>query len=194
MKRRWCCGVIAIALIVIPTGTSNGTPQSESSVRDTRDVIKVGVDLTLGMPEDLAIKRIIEAGYGANKLPPTEELRKRGVTSMWGINQKTGTIESAIGLALFANGKLWSASHEWPDVDNTESIALGKKLFFLLSDFERQGNRNCTIEAFIAEVPDYSTKTAFLHCGHKNFAVYLQKYRDQPETVQFNEELVSSVR
>jgi hypothetical protein len=155
------------------------TPQSTMS----RTSLVVGSELTLGMTEDAAVKKVTEAGYSLKKVEPAKVFLDMGITSIWLINEKDGT---NIGTMSFSSGKLTGAGKSlFPD--EGDAVEFARKLYFAMRDLEQEGNSKCTIETHLRDSPEYLQKTANLHCGVKTISVDLQKMQKYNETVQLSE-------
>jgi hypothetical protein len=156
-----------------------------------RETMTVGIELTLGMSEDSVIKNLTESGYKVRKSVLSSGFREKGFTSMWFVDQ--GGDEKytrSLGVILFSSGKLTSAMKELLS-DDANEVEFGRQLYFAIRDLELEGNSHCTIETENAEVPDYTQKTARLHCGKKTIVVALQKQQNKNESVSLNEEIAS---
>lgn len=148
------------------------------SVRE-RETIRLGTDLTLGMSEDAAIKKLAESDHSPRKMEPPQGLRDKGITSMWVLDD---------GAISFASGKLVLVTKSLLPSEGNE-VEFGRQLYFAMRDLELEGDSHCSIETETGEVPEYSSKTGKLHCGKKTLLIELQKFQKQGETVQLNEEL-----
>jgi hypothetical protein len=154
-------------------------PQSTVS----RTSLVVGSELTLGMTEDAAVKKLTEAGYSLKKIEPAKVFLEMGITAIWLINEKDGT---NIGTMSFSSGKLTEAGKSlFPD--EGDAVEFGRRLYFAMRDLEQEGNSKCTIETQLRDSPEYLQKTATLHCGVKTISVDLQKMQKYNETVQLSE-------
>jgi hypothetical protein len=183
--------VLAGTLIFALSGASISGTTSQVLAQEGSRHITIGVELTLGMSEDSAIKKLAEAGYHVRKVNPPEQSKKLGVTSIWLIDDQTPESKSApaIGVITIAGGKLRSASRDWLPDDRGEGVQFGRQLYFLFRQLETDGNEKCTIKTTSAESPDFAEKEAILRCGTKSVSVELQKYKDNHETVQLSEQL-----
>jgi hypothetical protein len=154
-----------------------------------RETLTVGVDLTLGMPEETAVKKLTEAGYKLRKNEPPDGLKQKGFTSMWFVAEgRAEKYPPSIGIILFSSGRLTSASKELLPSEG-DQVEFGRQLYFAMRDLESEGDSHCTIETETGEVPDYAQKTARLRCGKKNIVIYLGKQQSKSETVQMSEEM-----
>lgn len=162
-----------------------------SQVISRRETLTVGVDLTLGMSEDAAVKKLTESGYKLSKHDPPDALKQKGFTSMWSVEERgDGKVTPFVGEILFSSGRLTSASKDrLPDEDS--QVEFARQLYFAMRDLEVEGNSHCTIETESGEVPRFAYKTANLRCGKKTIVIDLQKIQNKSETVQLNEELSS---
>lgn len=89
VKRSLLIGFLAMSLFASATvgnKIESAPTQVSPKPRSTPDVITIGVDLSLGMPEDATIKRIAEAGYTMNHTPPPQA--SEGIDSVWIIEKK----------------------------------------------------------------------------------------------------------
>lgn len=59
-----------------------------SQVISRRETLTVGVDLTLGVSEDAAVKKLTESGYKLSKHDPPDALKQKGFTSMWSVEER----------------------------------------------------------------------------------------------------------
>jgi hypothetical protein len=168
--RTFLLGLLVGSLIVSALAAM---PQS------SRETLNLGADLTLGMSEDAAIKKLAESGHTPRKIEPPQGLRDKGITSMWGLDD---------GVISFASGKLAIVTKSLLPSEGNE-VEFGRQLYFAIRDLELEGDSHCTIETEAGEVPEYSSKRAKLNCGKKIVIVELQRYQKNPETVQLNEEL-----
>jgi hypothetical protein len=156
-----------------------------------RETIWVGTDLTLGMSEDAAIKKLAESGYSPRKMGPVSESSlNEGVTSMWDVDEKDegGKLHS-IGVITFASGKLNTAMKLLLPFEEVNDVEFGRRLYFAMRELEQEGDTHCTIETTNGETPDYSHKSAQLNCGKKAIVIELQNFQKRGENVQLNEEL-----
>jgi hypothetical protein len=144
-----------------------------------RETLNIGTDLTLGMSEDTAIKKLAESGHSPRKIATPQGLQAKGITSVWVLDQ---------GAISFASGKLAGITKLLLPSDGN-GVEFGRQLYFAMRDLELEGDSHCSITTEAAEVPDYSTKTGKLHCGKKTILIELQKFEKNAETVQLNEEL-----
>ena len=144
-----------------------------------RETITLGTDLTLGMSEDVVIKKLAESGHTPRKFEPPQGLRDKGITSIWVLDD---------GVISFASGKLAIVTKSLLPSEGNE-VEFGRQVYFAMRDLELEGDSHCTIETETGEVPEYSSKRAKLSCGKKIVIVELQKYQKNAETVQLNEEL-----
>jgi hypothetical protein len=144
-----------------------------------RETLNIGTDLTLGMSEDAAIKKLAESGHSPRKMEPPKGLRDKGITSMWLLDE---------GVLSFASGKLALVTKPLLPSNGNE-VEFGRQLYFAMRDLELEGDSHCSIATEAGEVPDYSTKTGKLRCGKKTILIELQRFQKNPETVQLNEEL-----
>ncbi len=144
-----------------------------------RETLNIGTDLTLGMSEDAAIKKLAESGQNPRKIATPQGLRDKGITSVWGLDD---------GVISFAAGKLAIITkHLLPS--NGDEVEFGRQLYFAMRDLELEGDSHCSIATEAAEVPDYSTKTSKLQCGKKTILIELRKFQKNAETVQLDEGL-----
>jgi len=170
------CGIILGCLIA---SALQATPQSSRS----RTSLNIGADLTLGMTEESAVKKLTEYGYSLKKTEPSKVFLDMGITSIWIINEKDGT---NVGTMSFASGKLNEASKSlFPD--EGDAVEFGRRLYFAMRDLEQEGNAQCTIQTVTRDVPEFSQKTANIHCGVKTISVDLQKMPKFSESVQLTE-------
>jgi hypothetical protein len=178
------CGLAFLLLIGAAVAMGHAKPKQSQP-----ENIRIGAEVDLGMSEESAIKKILEAGYSVKKR--TAPGNMPAVTSMWEVDEKKddGSAGQFVGMIFFSNGTLTSASRYSLPNDSGEGVEFGRQLFFMMRDFETRGDASCRIETRSGEVPEYAGKTAFFHCGHKTIALYLQQLRGQPESVQLNEEL-----
>ena len=154
-----------------------------------RETMTVGVDLTLGMSEDAAVKKLTEAGYRLRKNEPPDGLKQKGFTSMWFVAESGAEkYPPSIGIILFSSGRLTSASKDLLPSEG-DQVEFGRQLYFTMRDLESEGDSHCTIETETGEVPDYAQKTAKLRCGKKTIVIYLGKQQGKSETVQLSEEM-----
>jgi hypothetical protein len=155
------------------------TPQASLS----RTTLNIGADLTLGMTEEVAVKRLTEYGYSLKKIEPSKVFLDVGITSIWIINEKDGT---NVGTMSFASGKLNEAGKSlFPD--EGDAVEFGRRLYFAMRDLEQEGNSQCTIQTVTRDVPEFAQKTANIRCGIKTISVDLQKMPKYSETVQLTE-------
>jgi hypothetical protein len=147
-----------------------------------RETLTVGIDLTLGMSEDAAVKRLTESGHKMSKHEPPDALKQKGFTSMWFID------EGSLGIALFSGGQLTSVSKDLLPKEGGQ-VEFARQLYFAMRDLEAEGNSRCTIETENAEVPEFAHKTARLRCGKKSLVIDLQNLHSKGDSVQLNEEL-----
>lgn len=152
-----------------------------------RDTMWLGTDLTLGMSEEAVVKRLAES-YSLRKEEPPKELRAKGVTSLWVVDERKGDKHPSVGIISFAAGKLDSVTKFLLPSDADE-VEFGRQLYFAMRELELEGNSRCTISTSNAEVPDFSHKTAKLQCGKKSMLIDLQRFQKYAESVQLNEEL-----
>jgi hypothetical protein len=97
------------------------TPQASLS----RTTLNIGADLTLGMTEEVAVKRLTEYGYSLKKIEPSKVFLDVGITSIWIINEKDGT---NVGTMSFASGKLNEAGKSlFPD--EGDAVEFGRRLY-----------------------------------------------------------------
>ncbi|MFZ0413430.1 MAG: hypothetical protein WBE20_00360 [Candidatus Acidiferrales bacterium] len=158
-------------------------PQSGSP---RRQISLDGTELTLGMPEEAAIKQLAESAYTLQRSEPPQGLRAKGITSMWFVATRDKHLP--IGTLLFADGKLSGVVDYLLPTDG-DAVEFGRRLYFAMRDLELEGDSHCIIETENAEVPDLAHKTANLRCGQKTIVIDLQKFKGQVETVQLQEEL-----
>jgi len=158
-------------------------PQADSP----RETINVGSDMTLGMTEDTAVKRLSESGYKLKKITPPDGLREKGITTMWAV-QESGDKGRNLGIVLFSSGKLTFAQRDLLPVEG-DDVQFGRQLYFALRDLESEGDFRCTISTESAQVPEFSHKSAKVKCGKKALVIDLRKSQKQSEVVQLNEEL-----
>jgi hypothetical protein len=156
-----------------------------------RETMTVGVELTLGMLEDAAVKKLTESGYKLRKHEPPDAFKQKGFTSMWFVDDGGDERHTAsVGLILFSSGRLTSASKELlPSEDG--QVEFARQLYFAMRDLEAEGDSHCAIETETGEVPEYAQKTARLRCGKKSIVIYLQKAQNKNESVQLNLEMAS---
>jgi len=164
--RTFLLGLLAGALVV---SAVVAWPQSKVT-------LNLGTDLTLGMSEDTAIKKLAESGRTPRKIETPPGLRDKGITSMWVLDD---------GAISFASGKLAIVTKYLLPSEGDE-VDFGRQLYFAMRDLELEGDSRCTIETDAVEIPEYSTKTSRLHCGKKTILVELQKFEKKAETVQLN--------
>ncbi len=180
--RTFLFGLLIGSLIVSAVAAM---PQS-SRMRET---MRLGTDLTLGMAEDAAVKKLAESNYSPRRIEPTTAMRDRGVTSMWVMDEKgEGDKHPSFGILTFASGKLDYAK-KFLLPPGGDELEFGRQLYFAMRDLELEGDSHCTIETETRETPEISDKTAKLHCGKKTILIELQKFQKQTESVQLNEEL-----
>lgn len=154
-----------------------------------RETLTVGVDLTLGMSEDAAVKKLTESGYKLRKHDPPDALKKKGFTSMWFVDEGgDAKYTRFVGALFFSSGLLTTASKDLLGNDDGQ-VGFARELYFAMRDLEAEGDSRCTIETENEEVPEFAHKTARLRCGKKSLVIDLQKSQNKNETVQLNEEL-----
>jgi hypothetical protein len=156
-----------------------------------RETMTVGVDLTLGMPEDAAVKKLTESGYKLRKHEPPDAFKQKGFTSMWFVDEGGNEKYTAlVGTILFSSGRLTSLSKDLLPSEGGQ-VEFARQLYFAMRDLEAKGDSHCTIETETGEVPEYAQKTARLRCGKKSIVIYLQKPQNKNESVQLNEEMIT---
>jgi hypothetical protein len=156
-----------------------------------RETISVGIDLTLGMSEDSAVRKLTESGYRVRRTVLGSAFKEKGFTSMWIVEDQGDEKEGrSRGVIFFSSGKLTSAMRELLPNGGTD-VEFGRQLYFAMRDLEEEGDAHCTIRIDTREVPDFAQKTANLQCGKKTIVIALQKSLNRDETVQLNEELGS---
>ena len=146
-----------------------------------RETMTVGVDLTLGMSEDAAVKKLAESGHALNAHEPPDAFKQRGFTSMWFVDDASG------GVLLFSSGRLASVKKELLP-EPSDQIDFARQLYFAMRDLEAEGDSHCTIETEAGEVPDFAQKKATLRCGKKSIVIDLQK-TPKNESVGLQEEM-----
>lgn len=149
-----------------------------------RETMTVGVDLTLGVSEDAAVKKLTESGHKLKKHEPPDALKQKGFTSMWFVDEASG------GVILFSSGRLTSVSKDLLP-DESGQVEFARQLYFAMRDLEAEGDAHCAIETETGEVPEYAQKTARLRCGKKSIVIYLQRPQNKNESVQLNLEMAS---
>ncbi len=167
-----------LTAIALFCGPQSGNPRQQISLD--------GTELTLGMPEEAAVKQLAESAYTLQKSEPPQGLHAKGITSMWLVATKDKHL--TIGTVCFADGKLAGVVDDLLPTDG-DAVGFGRQLYFAMRDMELEGESQCTIETENAEVPDFTHKTANLRCGQKTIVIDLQKFERQVETVQLQEEL-----
>jgi hypothetical protein len=149
-----------------------------------RETMTVGADLTLGMSEDAAVKKLTESGHTLKKHEPPDALKQKGVTSMWFAD------EGSVGVLFFSSGRLTSVSKDLLPTEG-DQVEFARQLYFAMRDLEAEGDSRCAIETETGEVPEYAQKTARLRCGKKSIVIYLQKPQNTNESVQLKLEMAS---
>lgn len=156
-----------------------------------RETMTVGVDLTLGISEDAAVKKLTESGYKLAKHEPPDAFKQKGFTSMWSVQEGGNQKDTAfVGTIMFSSGRLTSAAKELLPSEGGQ-VEFARQLYFAMRDLEAKGDSHCTIETETGEVPAYAQKTARLRCGKKSIVLYLQKAQNKNESVQLNLEMAS---
>jgi hypothetical protein len=150
-----------------------------------RETMTVGVDLTLGMSEDAAVKKLTESGHKLRKHEPPDAFKQKGFTSTWFVD------EASVGIIMFSSGRLTSASKDLLPSEGGQ-VEFARQLYFAMRDLEAEGDSHCAIETETGEVPEYAQKTARLRCGKKSIVIYLQKPQNKNESVQLSEEMMMS--
>jgi hypothetical protein len=138
----------------------------------------------MGMGEDSAIKQLAASGYVPRKMNPPDTLKDKGITSMWGVDQR-GNKQPSVGIIMFASGNLESAMKFL--YQEGDEVEFGRQLYFAMLELELDGNSSCTIETSSAEEPEYSSKSGRLRCGKKTILIELQRLQKQRESIQLNE-------
>jgi hypothetical protein len=153
------------------------------------DTLTLGIDLTLGMPEDTVVKKFAESGYKLTKHDVPDGFKAKGYTSMWFVSDAGD--QKHTGVIFFSSGRLASAMKELLPEGGSD-VEFGRQLYFAMRDLQAEGNSHCTIQTETGEVPDFAQKTAKLQCGKKTIVIVLQRVKDKPEVVSLNEELGAS--
>jgi hypothetical protein len=154
-----------------------------------RETLTVGVDLTLGVSEESAVKRLTESGCKLTKQEPPDGLKQKGFTSMWLVEERgDGKDTPTAGVILFSSGRLTFASKDLLSNEGNQ-VEFARRLYFAMRDLEVEGDSHCTIQTENAEVPEFAHKTARLRCGKKTIVIDLQNFQSKGEAVQLNEEL-----
>jgi hypothetical protein len=156
---------------------------------NTRETITVGAGVTLGMSEDVAVKKLTEAGYSLWKLEPIDALQERsGINSIWSVGERGHDSPPPFGAMFFSAGRLTSATRDLLP-NGSDQVEFGRQLYFAMRDLEAGGDSRCTIETNITDV---TQNVAQLHCGKKHLVVFLEKPRSEDESVRLNLEMWSS--
>ena len=172
--------LLGAALLVTSDQSVRGQVSQTGTKRDT---ISIGVDLSLGMPEDAAIRQIAEAGYTVEN---TQLPSKERTSSLWTITVKGDGRNQPLGAVEFSKGKLKSATR-W--LGTGDEVEFGRQIYFLMRDFRAQGDSLCAIETTASDEAALSLKTAYFRCGHKSIRIALEALRGEQEVVGLSEEL-----
>ncbi len=176
------CGVVVFLAFGAMMTMGQANPQN-----NLQETIRVGGEVGLGITEQSAFDRVSSAGYNVRRNEvPVGRAPLPGVTSTMVVESNAG---QSLGVLFFSKGRLTHVLRFALPNDKGEGVEFGRQVFFMMREFETQGETNCHIETRTGEVPEYAFKRAYLHCGHKTLAVEIEQIRGQSESVQLNEEL-----
>ena len=164
-------GIIFIALSLGSFAQTYAAKESGAKSPEPQETLAIcGVELHLGMPQDVVLGQLSRAGCKPSAV--------QGSEGNWGITrQKMNGEYTALGLVAFHGGILTFIDRGW-EASEDSTAAIGEALYGVLSNLYRQGRETCSLQTENRQSPSGEIKDITLTCrpGRSSVVVRLLRY------------------